>query len=155
MRLREGNGQQRERGGRHDRGEAALQRACTEEHGRILGESSQSGRDPETQESNNEDPSTPQVISNSSTEKKETPKHQCVGTHYPLTIGDRNVQGVLRRRKGNDDDRGVKDDHELSNGNNGEYPIALGVEAAVLGGCGVSELFGGHRTLLFSQGDLS
>ena len=93
--LGEGNGQNRQSGGRHYGGEAALERTRREQHGLVLGQPAERRREAESDESNDEHPATTHVVRHPTSEQEKTAKDQGVRTHDPLTVRDRNVQGVL------------------------------------------------------------
>ena len=127
--LREGHGEQRERGRRHDGGEGTLQGAGPEEHGRVLGQSAQRRRTGEADEADDEHPLAPEVVGDPAAEQQEPGEGERVGRQHPLAVGRRDVQGPLGRGQGDDHHRGVEDHHELGHGDDRQGPEALGIEA--------------------------
>jgi len=47
------------------------------------------------------------------TEEEQAAKGQQVGSQHPLAIGDGDMEGLLGRRHGDDDDGSIEDHHQL------------------------------------------
>ncbi len=143
-RLGERDGEQRQGSRRHHRGEGALQRPGPEEHGRVLGQAGQGRRRAEAQEAEDEHAAASEVVRYAPPQEQEAPEGQGVGAHDPLPVGDRDVQGALGGRQGNDDDRRVEHDHELGHGDDRQGPVPPGVGSFGLLCDGPHHLGGGH-----------
>ena len=126
--LGEGHGEQRQGGGRHDRGECPLQGTGTEEHGRVLGQATQGGGGGEADQADDEHPLAPEVVGDPAAQEEQAGEGQRVGRQHPLAVGRRDVQGPLGGRQGDDHHRGVEHHHELGHGDDRQGPEALGIE---------------------------
>ena len=132
--LGEGHGEQRQGGGRHDRGEGTLQGAGAEEHGRVLGQAAQGGGGGEADQADHEHPLAPEVVGDAAAEEQQAGEGEGVGRQHPLAVGRRDVQGPLGGGQGDDHHRGVEHHHELGHRDDGQGPEALGVEVGLRSG---------------------
>ena len=81
----------------------------------------------------------PEVVGDPTTQEQQAAEGQGVGTHDPLPVGDRDVQGPLGRGQGHDHHRRVEHDHELGHGDDRQGPVPLGVGGFGLR-CGVGTI---------------
>ena len=126
--LGEGDREQRQGGGCHDRGEGTLEGAGAEEHGGVLGQAPECRGGGEADEADHEHPLAPEVVGDAAAEEQQAGEREGVGGEHPLAVGRRDVQGPLSGGQGDDHDRGVEHDHELGHRDDGQRPEALGVE---------------------------
>ncbi len=113
LRLGEGDREQGERRGCHDRGERTLQGPRAEQHGRALGQPAQSRGARESQQADDEHPFATQVVGDAPPQEQEAGEGQGVRRQHPLAIGGGDVKRPLGRGKGDDHHRCVEDDHQL------------------------------------------
>ena len=89
----EGDGQDGQGGGRHQRGEPALQGAGGEEHGLVDGQATEGRRAGEAEQPDDEHPLAAPEVGDPATEQQEAPEGQGVGGDDPLAVGRRDMRG--------------------------------------------------------------
>ena len=74
-------------------------------------------------------------------DQQQASEGQGVRRQGPLAVGERDVQGALRRREGDGHHRSVQDDHQLGDGDHGQRPEASGVRFVPYRGRGLEGSF--------------
>jgi len=106
--LGERRREQRQGGGRHDRAEDTLQGPGAEQH-RPRSEPGRRGRTPaRSRQADDEDTTTAEVVGDPPAKEEKLPKASVYALTTHLAVRDRDVQGPLGRRQGDDNDRGVQ-----------------------------------------------
>ncbi len=118
----EGDRQDRQGGRCHQRSEAALEGAGGEEHGLVDGQAAEGRGAGEAQEPDDEHPLATGEVGDPAAEEQEAAEGQGVRRDDPLPVGGRDVEGMLRRRQGDGDDRRIEHDHQLGHDDHGEDP---------------------------------
>ena len=96
--IGEGRGQQRERGGREQRAEDALQRAGGDEHAEALGGAAERRGDGEAEQAGDEDALAAEEVADAAAEQQQAAEGERVGGDDPLAA----VVGEVERRAGRD-----------------------------------------------------
>ena len=104
----------RQRGGRHERGAEALQRASADEELGRRRETVEQRREGEERDARDEEVPAAEEVRGAPTEQQEPTEHQCVRVQHPLQRRRREPEVGLDRRQRHVHDRRVEDDHELA-----------------------------------------
>jgi hypothetical protein len=111
--LLEGGRDDRERGGRDQRGAEALQRPRPDQHALAAGEPIEERGAGEDDEADQEKALAAQQVAKAAAEEQEAAEDEGVGVDDPLQTAVGEVEVRLDRRQGDVHDRRVEDDHEL------------------------------------------
>ena len=128
--FREGDGDDRERGRRDQRGAKPLQAAEDDEHLGRLREPVEQGRHREDDETHEEHALSPEQVARAAAEEQEAAEGQRICIDDPLQVGVRDLQVLLNRRQRDVHDGRVEHDHELRHADEHEHEPRVDVERA-------------------------
>ena len=124
LRVGERGGQEGKRGGSEECGEDALNRARGDEGVEALGGTAQSGGNGKADEADDQRSLAAEEVRQPAAEQQQAAEAERVGGHHPLAVAVREAQRLLGRGQSDVDDRGVEDDHQLGDAQDGEYQPA-------------------------------
>ena len=125
--VAEGGGDDRERGGGEDRRAQALHRAGGDQLARVGGEAARQRGEREEDQPGHEDAAAAEQVGEPAAEQQEAAEGEHVGVHDPGQVVLGEVERFPDRRQRDVDDRGVEDDDELGDAEQGQRdPAFLG-----------------------------
>ena len=142
--LREGGGDDRERGGGDERAAEALERPGADEPALRRREPVEQRGGREDRDAREEQPAPAEQVARAAAEQQEAAEHERVGVDDPLEVGGAEPEVGLDRRQRDVDHRRVEHDHELGEADDDEDDPAValdiartrGLDELVLGLCG-------------------
>jgi hypothetical protein len=127
--LREGGGDDRQRGGRDDGAAEALHGARDDQRGLVGRQATGQRGEGEEQHPGHEDAPAPEQVRRAAAEEQEAREGQRVGVDDPLQVDGGEAEVLADRRQRDVDDGDVEDDHELGQAGQGQDPtLACGIE---------------------------
>ena len=112
-RVGERRRQQRQRRGREQRAEHALQRAGADEHAEALGRAARGGGAGEAEQAGDERPLAAEQVGDPAAEQQQAAERERVGGDHPLAVVVGEAEVALGGGQRDVDDRHVEDDHQL------------------------------------------
>ena len=119
--LGEGDGDQRQRGGRGHRRPGALHGTGGEQPRLAGGEAAQQRRQHEDQQASDEDPAAFEQVAGTAAEQQQPAERHGVGVDDPLQVGPGEAERGLDVRQGDVDDGQVEREHELGRRDDGQH----------------------------------
>ena len=123
------DGDDRQRGRRHDRGPDPLEGAGADQRLVRPGEPAEKRSEREQTHADHEDPPPPEQVGGPPAEQEQAGERERIGAHHPLQPSRREAEILLDRGESDGHDRRVEDDHEERAAEQGERPPAARIES--------------------------
>jgi hypothetical protein len=141
--LREGRGDDGQRGGGDQRGAEALQAPRGDQHPGRRGEAVEQRGQREQGDAGHEQPAAADEVRRPPAEQQEAAEHERVAVDDPREVGGGEAEVALDRGQGDVHDRRVEHDHELREADEDEHEPAVGRRAFLRDGVS------GHAVALY------